>query len=373
MIVSKARHSSVVTELRNECDQYITENAELKLRIEALEQELTEQRQHKLEKDSFERLMSLQNSNLRTGMADIQGNMATTVASTKETLSQLDNINTDFAEITRDTSDIVQTLKRVSRESEQSNDVVKELSEHAGKINSVLTLIQDISEQTNLLALNASIEAARAGEAGRGFAVVADEVRGLADKTRSAISDTRAVIDEMLGNVDSVEKSSDLSLKGVKEVEQGVAILDGQIHSLHQHIRGSFHHFGLMADSVFVSLAKLDHIIWKVNTYLSVNLGEPAIDFVDHHNCRLGKWYYEGDGKEFFSASSYYGDLEKPHASVHNSTHSVFELIGQEPVDCEALLQVLDKMEASSHEVFACLDRIRDDIHAKGIQRGVMS
>lgn len=372
MIVTKAHHQNIVIELRSECDSYIAENRELKLRITELEAELEAKRQMGDCEQKLNRLMQSENTNIKSGLVDIQGNMAGTVASTKETLSQLGNINSDFEEITHDTRLIVTSLKKVSDISGQSNEVVKALSQHAGQINSVLTLIQDISEQTNLLALNAAIEAARAGEAGRGFAVVADEVRGLADKTRLAISDTRNVIEQMLGNVASVEKSSDETLDGVQRVEKGVATLDAQINELHQHIKGSFHHFGLMADSVFVSLAKLDHILWKVNTYLSVNQREPAFQFVDHHNCRLGKWYYEGDGKAYFSSSSFYKDLEAPHAGVHNGTHDVFELIAQDSLDYEALLQVLDEMESNSHDVFACLDRIRDDIHAKGIELGVI-
>ena len=38
-------------------------------------------------------------------------------------------------------------------------------------------------------------------------------------------------------------------------------------------------------DEVFMSLAKLDHILWKVNTYLSIIEGKPIFEFVDHHNC----------------------------------------------------------------------------------------
>ena len=369
MIVTRARHQSIVVELRSECDRYITENRELRLRIEQLEAQVQAQRLKTDGEAKLNRLMTSENTHIQSGLTDIQGNMASTVTSTKETLSQMGNINSDFDEITHDARQIVASLEKVSHISEQSNGVVKVLSQHAGKINAVLTMIQDISEQTNLLALNAAIEAARAGEAGRGFAVVADEVRGLAVKTRSAISDTRAIIDEMLGNVASVEKSSDEALDGVKGVVNGVANLDGQINALHQHIRSSFQDFGLMADSVFVSLAKLDHVIWKVNTYLSINLREPAFQFVDHHNCRLGKWYYEGDGREYFSSSAFYRELEAPHAKVHNGTRDVFMLIGGGPLDYEALQKVLGEMEDGSDKVFASLDHIRDDIHARGIER----
>ncbi|MEG7524000.1 MAG: CZB domain-containing protein [Chromatiales bacterium] len=110
-----------------------------------------------------------------------------------------------------------------------------------------------------------------------------------------------------------------------------------------------------------MSLAKLDHVLWKVNTYLSVNKGEPAFQFVDHHNCRLGKWYYEGEGKEFFSGSRHYSALEHPHSVVHEGTKDVFDLLQQSKRDYPALMQALQIMEESSSQVFMNLDRIRKD------------
>ncbi|MCW8907639.1 MAG: CZB domain-containing protein [Sedimenticola sp.] len=110
-----------------------------------------------------------------------------------------------------------------------------------------------------------------------------------------------------------------------------------------------------------MSLAKLDHVLWKVNTYLSVNMNEPAFDFVDHHNCRLGKWYYQGEGKEFFSESSHYVAIEQPHSVVHQGTKGVFELLGTGQRDYPALMRAFRTMEESSQQVFAMLDRVEED------------
>ncbi|MCA9265418.1 MAG: CZB domain-containing protein, partial [Planctomycetales bacterium] len=52
------------------------------------------------------------------------------------------------------------------------------------------------------------------------------------------------------------------------------------------------------------------HVLWKVNTYLSVIEGKRQFDFVSHHNCRLGKWYYEGDGRNSFGAMTSFAALE---------------------------------------------------------------
>ncbi|WP_234697201.1 CZB domain-containing protein [Nitrosophilus alvini] len=107
-----------------------------------------------------------------------------------------------------------------------------------------------------------------------------------------------------------------------------------------------------------MSLAKLDHVIWKVNTYISIAKKEEAFKFVDHHNCRLGKWYYEGEGKEFFSDAPSFSALEIPHATVHNGTKKIFDLIHQDKTSFEELLDALEEMEDGSKKVFEILDKI---------------
>lgn len=363
MIMSRAKHQQEVTVLMDECEQVRKENRELILQVQHLQAELAQFQSQADGGQELNNLMTLENENIRSGLADIQGKMASAVGTMKETLSQLGEVNRDFEAISGDTHSIASTLHQVTRMSGESKEVVEELNQHAGKINSVLTLIQDISEQTNLLALNAAIEAARAGEAGRGFAVVADEVRGLADKTRTAIVDTRMVIDEMLNNVTKVNQSSGKVYGSVSEVEQSIGALGTTIAGLESLIDSSFANFGSMADSVFLSLAKLDHVLWKVNTYLSINMREPAFQFVDHHNCRLGKWYYEGDGRDYFSSSMHFNALEAPHAKVHGATHNIFELL-QDGAGYKVLLEELDAMEQASRDVFSCLDQIRADVES---------
>ncbi len=363
MIMLKATHQQEVMGLRDECAQVREENRQLQLRVSELEDELAMLHSHETAQELND-LMTLENENMKQGLSDIQGKMAVAVSTMKESLMHLGEVNRDFETISGETRTIAATLNDVTRVSAESNAVVGELSQHAGKINSVLTLIQDISEQTNLLALNAAIEAARAGEAGRGFAVVADEVRGLADKTRTAIVDTRMVIDEMLHNVTKVNESAGNVYGRVGHVAQAISTLGKTITSLQGEIEASFTNFGSMADSVFISLAKLDHVLWKVNTYLSVNMHEPAFQFVDHHNCRLGKWYYEGDGKSFYSQSPHFHELDGPHSRVHGMTRNVFTYLQQEELDYRGLLVELDAMEQASREVFACLDTIRADVEA---------
>ncbi|MDB2562269.1 CZB domain-containing protein [Sulfurimonas sp.] len=112
-----------------------------------------------------------------------------------------------------------------------------------------------------------------------------------------------------------------------------------------------------------MSLAKLDHILWKVNTYYSAITKKEQFKFVDHHNCRLGKWYYEGDGQENFSKTSSYSKLELPHSLVHNGTHKIFELMHDKETNINALVNAFKEMENGSDEVFSSLDTILHEKH----------
>ncbi len=74
---------------------------------------------------------------------------------------------------------------------------ITDLSERALQIGDIMSTVKDLAEQSNILALNASIEAAKAGEQGRGFGVVALEMRNLAEQSKQAATQVRAIVSEV--------------------------------------------------------------------------------------------------------------------------------------------------------------------------------
>ena len=112
------------------------------------------------------------------------------------------------------------------------------------------------------------------------------------------------------------------------------------------------------SDRTFITLAKLDHVIWKINTYLSILKKEPVFKFVDHHNCRLGKWYYEGEGQSHYAKLASFQKIDDPHSVVHNGTKDILEALERGEYDIKAFTKAIKIMEAGSDGVFEYLDKV---------------
>ena len=110
-------------------------------------------------------------------------------------------------------------MEQIRRQMEAIAGSIVRLSEHGQAISEIILVVNDLAEQSNLLAVNAAIEAARAGEHGKGFAVVAQEVRSLADQSRQATSQIRAILNEVQKATSAAVMTAE---QGSKAVEAGL-------------------------------------------------------------------------------------------------------------------------------------------------------
>jgi len=228
-------------------------------------------------------------------------------------------------------NNIMIQIDELTNDIENSNQVITELEQQTTNINNVINLIKEIAEQTNLLSLNAAIEAARAGEHGRGFAVVADEVRSLSQKTQEAANEVTHSIKQLQAKSQITFTHSKTMTKTALQVKEFIA----QFKSVLQEVNENANFTNKTALSVyttlFVSLMKLNHILFKNSAYSSVFHGAKKGNLAPHTQCEFGKWYYNTANKDkVLTQLPAFIKLEEPHKILHQLLLEAMKFIPDE-------------------------------------------
>lgn len=307
-----------------------------------------------------ESLVRYENEQLKEALTNIQNDLAGCVAGNDKAAERISNSLQQLTELVSVSTEIKYDAALLADRAQTAQSTSQSLNEVTEGIDRLIRKIASVAEQTKLVALNASIEAARAGEAGRGFSVVADEVKELSQEIKEATLEITGAIKGIDQQSTTLHQNLNESAEDANGIVERIELFHQKLDATSQSANESNNALNRSNSGVFMVLAKLDHTLWKVNTYLSVINKTPGFPFVDHRNCRLGKWYYQGAGRENFADLPAFAELEQPHALVHNGTRSVFDLLesGLSDTDSDELEQALQQMEAGSEGVFRVLDKI---------------
>ncbi|MDM7858640.1 methyl-accepting chemotaxis protein [Thiopseudomonas acetoxidans] len=341
--------------------QLLHENAALQARVNELEQQLSAetgtltqlQRERTVHNGVFNSLGTFGNS--LNGVKNSFEQLALTLNEEKKSaLQAAEHSSTNRQAFTQIAANLQSTFERMREASEK----VSTLSRRAEEIGGIVQLIEEVADQTNLLALNAAIEAARAGEAGRGFAVVADEVRNLAQRTSQATDDISTLvknIQEETRDAHSVIEAGAADAEEHAVQSQQAVVNMNDLLQLSQRMEQAINSSAILAN---VELANIDELELKLEVYkvfFGISDATPA-DFPDEKHCRLGQWYYSGDGRALFQQMSDYTALEVPHKAVHDHAIKAIDLHIKGRL--EDALQELNAMELANLTVMEGLVRL---------------
>jgi methyl-accepting chemotaxis protein len=143
----------------------------------------------------------------------------------------------------------IEAMHQIRQQMDSMAQSILRLADQGMAIGDIISTVNDLADQSNLLSVNAAIEAARAGEEGAGFRVVAQEIRSLAEQSKQATVQVKALLGEIQKATSSAVMTTEQASKAVRS---GVDLSESAAKSL-RSMAGTIHESAQAAAQIAAS------------------------------------------------------------------------------------------------------------------------
>jgi len=187
-------------------------------------------------------------------------------------------------------------------------------------------------------------------------------VRKLAERTQKATNEVEVNINLLKQNSSMMQEFSDLMSQEVSSSLEKLEEFNTSLYSLVDGAKDIQLSNKKISNELFITLAKLDHIAFKLSGYSAVFKDDQEFKFSDHTSCRFGKWYV-GDAKESFSYTASYAKIDPIHKTVHDRVRTIPDYIRGGSVDnSDKIISAFNEAEKASKELFVTLDNMMNEV-----------